>query len=201
MKIERKSGEEGRDMSRLEILVAGLICGLIISLALNVNMAWQLMKSQELYRDLSRDYDELRQSYDQLNETYSPSKPPVSKSEAIGIALEYGGWNETTLEGMKVSAGLNYVMFHDSSYWGFGFMPLHDVTGYVSDYSPKEHISSRNHYAYDCITHRYVWIVVVREAGDVLSIPPPGQYYVDAATGEVTSYDDMMLGRGWSSQP
>ena len=35
-------------MSRLEILVAGLICGLIISLAFNVNVAWELM---ELYRE------------------------------------------------------------------------------------------------------------------------------------------------------
>jgi len=62
-------GMEKKDMSRLKILVAGLICGLIISLAFNVSVAWELMKSQELYRDLSRDYDELRQSYDELKGT------------------------------------------------------------------------------------------------------------------------------------
>ncbi len=41
---------KGKDMSRLKILVAGLICGLIISLAFSVSVAWELMKSQELYR-------------------------------------------------------------------------------------------------------------------------------------------------------
>jgi len=198
-------------MSRLRILAAGLTCGLIISLAVNVGVAWELMelyREREIYRDLSRNYDKLQasclsllESYRELkaklNESLSPSNPPISKSEAIDIALEYGGWNETTLKDMRVSAGLNYVMFHNSSYWGYGFTPLHDVTGYVSDYSPYETCSGRDHYAYDCITHRYVWTVVVQEAGYVLSIPPPGQYFVDAATGEVTSYDDMMLGKGW----
>jgi len=52
-------------MARVK-LVAGLVCGLIISLAFNVSVAWELMKSQELYRDLSRDYDELLQSYREL---------------------------------------------------------------------------------------------------------------------------------------
>ena len=175
-------------MSRLEILVAGLFCGLIISLAFNVNMAWELMKSQKLYRDLSRDYDELRQSYDQLNESPSPSEPPVSKSEAIGIALEYGGWNETSLKGMVVSAALAYYCIDG------GITLLHQVAGHIADFGPRTVGNA---------TFRYLWVVAVSKkeapsggAGSH-SIPPPGLYFVDPMTGDVTSYNDMMLGRSW----
>ena len=181
-------------MSRLKILVAGLICGLIISLAVNVSVAWELMKSQELYRDLSRAYDEPRQSYDQLkgiridveiavNDSYSPSWPPILlESDAIDIALEYGGWNETSLEGMVVSATLEYYCIDG------GMTVLHGVTGHIVDFHPRTVGNT---------TFRHLWRVVVREKGFAYSIPPPGLYYADPMTGDVTSYNDIMLGRSW----
>jgi len=187
-------------MSRLEILVAGLVCGLVVSLGVNVFVLIELRELRLSYRELSQSYDELWQSYEKLREMLV-GQPPISKSQAIDIALEYGGWNETMIKDMKVTAGLNYVMFQNTSYSrGYGIMILHDVTGYVSDYSPKETCFSRNHYFYECIAHRYVWIVVVQKKG-FHTIPPPGYYYVDAATSEVLSHDDTLLGRPWSTQP
>jgi len=178
-------------MRRHRILVAGLICGLIISLASNVSVAWQLMKSQELYCNLSRDYDELLQSYDELlqsydelkgipvdvaisNDSYSPSKPPIIlESDAIDIALEYGGWNETSLEGMEVSAALEYYCIDG------GMTLLHGVTGHIVDFHPRTVGNA---------TFRYLWSVIIREKGSFAGRILP--YYVDAATGEVLSYDD-----------
>ena len=183
------------------ILLVVLVCGMVVSLGVNVFVLIELRELRLSYRELFQSYDELWQSYEKLRGILV-GQPPISKSEAIDIALEYDGWNETTLKDMEVTAGLNYVMVQNTSYsHGYGIMILHEVHGYVSDYSPKETCFSRNHYAYDCITHRYAWIVVVSEKGFGHSIPPPGYYYVDAATSEVTSYDDIMLGRAWSSQP
>ena len=183
-------------MSRLRILVAGLICGLIISLAVNVNMAWELMelyREREIYRDLSRNYDELQasclsllQSYRELKGILNESlpKPPISKSEATDIALEYGGWNETFLEGMEVSATLKYYCFDISGWW---MTPLHQVAGHIPDFHPRTVGNA---------TFRYLWVVVVSKK-EGYSIPPPGLYYVDPITGDVTSYNDIMGGSSW----
>lgn len=121
------------------------------------------------------------------------TEPPISKSQAIDIALEYGGWNETTLESMEVEATLDYIMFQNTSIvWkgseGIltgGIHVLHQVSGQVLSYKTMR--------IGDAI-FRYVWTVIVSEQGPTKSIPPPGYYYVDAVTGEVTSYDDLILG-------
>jgi len=164
---------------RLEVLTVGLICGVVISLIVNVVI---LMENQRLRRS----YDELYRSYDELYQTYlstiTPTKisPPISKLEAIYIALEYGGWNETTLKGMEVTATLYYMKFYNSTEKReYGYEVLYQVTEPVSDYSPVR---------IGDVTYRYIWMVVVEQVGRAISIPPPGLYNVDAATGEVITY-------------
>ena len=172
-------------MSRLKILLASLICSLIISLAFNIILAWELMEN----RDLSQAYDQLRQSYDELKEIYLLPEPPISKSQAIDIALRCGGWNETSLQGMKVSATLDFIVFRTGPDY-VEFLYLHQVTGHVSDYRPREICQNGT-----CTTFRYIWVVSVTEADHIVLIPPPGLYYVDPVTGEVTSSNDIILGK------
>ena len=148
---------------RLEVLTVGLLCVVGVSLIVNVVV---LMENQELRRL----YDELYQT--SLSTTISP---PISKSEAVHIALEYGGWNETTLKDMVVTARLEYSKFYNSTKER-SYEHLYDVTDPVSDYSPVR---------IGDVTYRYVWVVVVHQVGPIRSIPPPGLYYVDAAAGEV----------------
>ncbi len=137
---------------------------------------------------LSTEISELRSSFDELNRSYGelygtylsvfPSndslKPPVSKLEAVIIALEHGKWNATTLIGYDVSVRLIYSKFQ---YWrgGMGYELLHYVTEPVSDYSAVQ---------VDDTIYRYLWYVIVNHIGRG-SIPPPGDYLIDAATGEI----------------
>jgi hypothetical protein len=179
---------------RLEVLTVGLICCVVISLIVNVVV---LMDNQRLRRS----YDELYRSYDELDQTYlstvTPTKisPPISKLEAIYIALEYGGWNETMLKGMEITATLYYMKF-DPGYIEYrgaerichgGVEALYQVTEPVSDYSPV-----RVEMWYGNVTYRYMWEVVVEQVGPFKSIPPPGLYCVDAATGEVVTYPFLL---------
>lgn len=159
-------------------LVWGLTCGLIVSLLGNFFLTQMFMESQNLNRDLSSAYDELQQSYQELEETYSP-KPPVSKDQAIDIALEYGEWNETSLADMEVTANLDYYMYlKRGSESTISF--LHNVVAHVPDYAPKE--MGTNGWR---TTFRYVWVVVVSQREGGKSIPPPGLYHVDASTSDV----------------
>ena len=152
-------------VKRLEVLTVVLICGVVVSLIVNVVV---LMENQKLRRL----YDQVYQAY---LSTIAPTtiSPPISKPEAIHLALEYGRWNETTLKDVVVGAHLHYVkFFYNGHEW------LYEVTEPVSDYSPVR---------IDDVTYRYVWVVGTQRVGPVMSIPPPGYtlYYVDAATGEV----------------
>lgn len=172
------------EVRRLEVLTVGLVCGVVVSSIVNVVV---LMENQKLHRL----YDEVYQTY---LSTIAPTtiSPPISKPEAIHIALEYGGWNETTLKDMLATATLYYVKF-DPRYVEYrgaerilhgGVEKLYRVTEPVSDYSPV-----RVEMWYGNVTYRYVWVVGIMPLYEivhhVLSVPPSGLYYVDAATGEV----------------
>lgn len=145
------------------------------------------------YQDLTASFDELKASFDELNQTnweieirYSdleasflglfddPFSTPVSKLQAIQIALEHEGWNSLNLRGLVVTASLEYVCFWATK-MGSGFEVLHEVKNPVSDYSPDVDLER---------AYRYVWYVIVAQAGSGRSIPPLGSYFVDAATGE-----------------
>jgi len=148
-------------MAKSRILVWGLACGLIVSLLGNLFLAQMFMESQKLNRDLSLAYEELA-------ETYLP-KPPISKDQAIDIALEYGEWNQTSLADMEVTASLDYYTYlKRGSESGFSF--LHNVVAHVSDYGPKEMGSDGLR-----MTFRYVWVVVVSQRGEGKSIPEIGE--------------------------
>ena len=75
-----------------------------------------------------------------------------------------------------------------------GVAVLYQVKEPVSDYSPV-----RVEMWYGNVTYRYVWVVVVRPLYEIvhhiISIPPSGLYYVDAATGEVIPV--LLYSRVW----
>jgi hypothetical protein len=108
------------------------------------------------------------------NFSYSFS-PPVSMNLAVKIALESGGWNEASLENKTICVSLDYCAFMDSSSVS-SFEFLRAVTEPAQDYSPVQ---------IGDITYRYVWVIIISESGPVQGIPPPGYYYVDAATAEL----------------
>lgn len=187
-------------MSSLKRNLVGIVIGLAIGVMIGyflsiVTLArlYHTLGEQEAYinglkdeiyskdveiSDLQSQLSELSLAYEELEETYLP-KPPVSKDQAIDIALEYGEWNETSLADMEVTANLKYYMYlKRGSESGVSF--LHEVVAHVSDYGPKEMGSDGWR-----TTFRYVWVVVVSQKGMVKSIPPPGLYHVDASTGDV----------------
>lgn len=98
--------------------------------------------------------------------------PPISMYDALRIALESGGWNASSLAKMVVRVGLEYMWFNASGSW-----PIHDMTQPAKDYSPVQ---------VNGTTYRYVWFVNVDQI-PFAAYPPPGYYYVDAATGEIVS--------------
>jgi hypothetical protein len=114
--------------------------------------------------------------YDEFNKTPTPAYtytffPPVSMYHALLIALESGGWNATSLENMAISAELDFCAFSFNS-----FRLVYRVTSQPVDWSPQQ---------INDTTYRYVWTIIVGGPGFIQSIPPPGYYWVDAATGEL----------------
>ncbi len=131
------------------------------------------------YCELNSTYRELEQKYSDLEGSYlglfdDPFSPPVSKLQAIDIALEHGGWNSSNLRGMVVTASLRHMYLRVTEKEREA--GVNEVMEPVSDYSPVVEGDT---------THRYVWCVVVEKAGPGWLRPRPGLYYVDAATGEI----------------
>jgi hypothetical protein len=150
---------------------------LIASLVFSGIVLFRYTELDKAYSQLNRTYNELNKSFDELNRTYLSHMPAISKRLATQIALDHGGWDETKLQGMEVSADLYYVRFLRDSEWpyGWGYQVLEPVNKTLTNYDAVTIGNS---------TYRYVWIVIVREA-EVRSIPPPGYYFIDAATGEI----------------
>lgn len=155
-------------MKRLEILAVGLVCGLVVSLVLNNVVLMEIQR-------LGRSYDELRQSYEELSLSFA-LQPPISKSQAIDIAIRYGGWSEATLKGREITATLCYARFYAGTESYNGFEVLYRVAEPVSDYS-QVHIADE--------TYRYIWWVIVQQEPKPVHAPPPSHYIIDATTGEV----------------
>lgn len=178
----------------LESLAVVLFCLLFVSLVFNFVAFVRIIQLEEYrleYGFLSEAYQRLQESYDELKETYLP-RPPISKSEAVDLALKYGGWNETALKGMEVTASLDYVMFRRGpTFTEFAF--LHEVDAHVSDYSSKETCHDG-----DCTTFRYVWTVAVLKVEEtpVKTITTHGLYHVDASTGEAILSEDLLQSTG-----
>jgi hypothetical protein len=111
----------------------------------------------------------------------SPSynfSPPISMYRALRIALESDGWTASSLSDMTVSASLEYWEFWSNSS-SSGSVLLHYVTQPPNDYSPVQ---------VNGTTYRYIWDIVVEPSVGARSIPPPGLYWVDAATAEIVPH-------------
>ncbi len=187
-------------MSKLPLIIAVLALG--ISISLNAVSLMQVRQLEDSLSQMNQSYVALNQSFTELNYNYSrlnldhlrlqayydwvdqmylelitsEYSPPVDGITATKKALEYGGWNRTSLQDMAVLTRLFYAEF--SSYPDYSAERLYDVTWTVTDFSPV---------FTEYTTFRYVWTVaIIREYTS--SIPPPGYYYVDAATGEVFEY-------------
>ena len=138
----------------------------------------------------------LQDSNDLLWDFYSASlvssayPPPISKSEAIQKALQYGNWNAETIQGMVVDANVVYFRFETKSLQvsllneeilvEIPIARMFEVTQQVSDYKPV--------YDEDSI-FRYVWEISVRKVQDHLdnnfSSSPSGIYHVDSFNGDI----------------
>ena len=180
-------------------LLWGVLVILALSLLLNIGTVMHIdamrtsqMSLEQSYMTLSQEYSSLNQSYlelnwtssalgrsfDDMHDTYTSLffssvafSPPVSMLDATRIALNIDGWNETNLRNMVVFVRLEYGLFGTDG----SSRPGHEVTAPVSDYSPVT--------VTDGVYRCFWWIVMQRNDGN-LSIPPPGYYYIDAATGE-----------------
>jgi hypothetical protein len=111
----------------------------------------------------------------------SPSynfSPPISMYQALRIALESDGWTASSLNNMTVSASIEYWKFGSNSS-SSGSVLLHYVTQRPNDYSPVQ---------VNGTTYRYIWDIVVEPSVGARSIPPPGLYWVDAATAEIVPH-------------
>lgn len=102
------------------------------------------------------------------NYTFSP---PVSMYHALRIALEKGGWNTTSLENMTISAYLDYFEFFTNSSFQF----LSTVGRSETNYSPV---------IVNDTTYRHIWDISINPISGP-EFPPPGLYFVDAATAEI----------------
>ena len=153
-----------------------LILCLAASVIVNAVVLWYDYRLRLSKGKLEQKYSDLEASF--LGLFDDPFSPPVSKPQAILIALEHGEWKSSNLRGMVVTSSLKYVRFWVDD--GSGYEVLHEVKEPVSDYSPVAEGEA---------TYRYVWGVIVRRVGMGITIPPSGLYIVDAATGEIVPWE------------
>ena len=125
--------------------------------------------------DLTNDNLMLQDSNDLLWDSYtnllvsSNNPPPVTKSEAIQKALQYGKWNPQRLEGKMVEASIVYFRFetrtlevtvlNNEIISEIPIARLYEVTGRVSDFEPVIEEDS---------TYRYIWEISVRPVEEYL---------------------------------
>lgn len=161
------------------------IVTIVLAIALVITMAFSIYN----YQLQTQNFNNLNQSYTslsnllssiQMSESSSTIHPPISKVQALLIALNYGGWNATSLQGMVIDVELfNLTIWHNGGYWGIDTQP---VTEPVSNYSAVTVINSSFPSIYT--TYSYAWQITIQYSNGYAN-PPPGYYYVDAATGEV----------------
>lgn len=171
------------------IFVIFLATALAVSTLLNVVLYFQNSSDNQLKDDFDAYYNEFANvTVKSISYNFSP---PVSMYKALKIALEHGGWNTTSLENMTVSVSLNYRVFvvNDTmenpsgvtTYLpGWGSHLLYSITQPVDDYSAVTVGNSTSNK-----TYRYIWSVSVTQTSGGISIPPPGYYWIDAATAEI----------------
>jgi hypothetical protein len=174
------------DKGKLRSVLAAVLA---VSICLNIVLFYQNQSVSQQQKDFTAYYSEFGNvSLQTISYNFSP---PVSMYRALKIALESDGWNLTSLENMTVSASLEYREFWNDSIIiknpydnttsgpGQGVEFLHSVTQPAKDYSAV----AVNNATYST-TDRYIWDIVVKQNAGV-TIPPPGLYWIDAATAEI----------------
>ncbi|HER54469.1 MAG TPA: hypothetical protein ENO13_01045 [Candidatus Bathyarchaeota archaeon] len=171
------------------ICVIVLVVALVVSVFVNVALYFQDCSENQLKDDFDAYYCEFGNvSVQSISYNFSP---PVSMYQALKIALEHGGWTTASLENMTVCVSLNYRQFWSNSTItapeGFttmfpfsGSCLLYSVTQPVDDYSTVTVGNSTSN-----TTYRYIWDVLVTDKSGAVGIPPPGLYWIDAATAEI----------------
>jgi hypothetical protein len=200
-------------MKKIEALAIILIAALAVTIYFDYSLYNSNQKLTSDFIALNGSYNDLNNSYNILNTQYYNSlsslfnainsganttvQPPISELQALQMALQYGGWNATSLQGNQVSISLWYVLLsQDSASAGPGFDMIQEVTAPVSNYSATTFVYASWPANYTgptwspvhppiTLSYHYAWVVVVEQASGMLSIPPPGFYVIDAATGEV----------------
>jgi hypothetical protein len=163
----------------LLVLFAVLGC-FIILMVLPIQISLHLQQTQSANNDSTSYYNVSNPATQLCNFSYSFS-PPISMNRAVQIALESGGWNKASLENRTIYVSLDYCAFVNNSSVS-GFELLRGVTEPTQDYSPVQIGDT---------TYRYVWIIIISEPSPFQGIPPPGYYFVDAATAELLSIGIM----------
>jgi hypothetical protein len=162
-------------------LVSILAAVIAVSICLNVALYYQNYSVSQQKDDFTAYYNEFGNvSLQSISYNFSP---PVSMYRALKIALENGGWNTTSLENMTVSVSLDYYEFTTENTTlgpSSGSEYLYSVTQPVNNYSAVTVSNTTN-----STTYRYIWNIVVKQNSGIWSIPPPGLYWVDAATAEI----------------
>jgi hypothetical protein len=206
-------------MKLVSIAIVIIAIGLAISVASNV---WQYGYSQQLgasLQETNQRLDTINQILAQVSQYLqdalqglgttdqeyfqhqvnqsSAFQTPISKSQAIAIALAYGGWNATSLRGQVVVGRLDRIDFNAScACWEMRSF----VAEPVANYSMSESLVEG-----DVIRTWYEWVVMV---GDYGPYPPfHSCYCVNAETGGVRgmyaqfSGESVMLTEDMVSDP
>jgi hypothetical protein len=108
----------------------------------------------------------------------SPISPPISADQALFLALQYGGWNLTSLQNATIS-----IMFGSTSTEpNQTSFVVNETYGNISDYAPVQNGS---------VTNRYVWVIQIDYSRVVTfenvsdTMYRESSYLVDSAIGEV----------------
>jgi hypothetical protein len=160
---------------------------IVLILTLSASTAFLYLENQNLKKSLTEltTKTAILQSYALGYDTNATVQPPVSKLQAVMLALQYGHWNSTSLSGMRVNASIRYYE-HITTERG-GSFKLSYINTSVSDYSQKiEHNVTipRTDLGSGTLIGRYVWAVDIVESGYQRYYRWPS-YMVDVNTGEV----------------
>jgi len=124
---------------------------------------------------LNQSYSQLLSDIDHFNRQVDQTSflmTPISKSQAIAIALAYGGWNATSLRGLAVVGKLERVAYNNTS----GEYEREYVTVPLAEYSKT---------AEGSMEYWYEWAIVIKIDG--LYPIYRALYSVDAVNGQVLS--------------
>jgi hypothetical protein len=101
---------------------------------------------------------------------FSNITPPITKLDAVRIALNYANWTDEELSGKMITATLKWIVVSHFEGHTYVFESIREVTYPKDDYSPEYEGG---------LVFRYAWQVVVAFAK-----PSDLEYWVDASNGE-----------------